>query len=337
MPNPIADSLQLIGPADWKIRGRAGNDALLALALQANLMIAQAGAPTVQTWSPREYSGTSPVMGWPLRWCVPGVPKVRILVVYEYDGAEGDGGVVRIKWSDPAVNPLADLGFFLPLNGGPQTAVLTGDVEGEEGPDYFLGLEAQTASGKTITIHSLGLAPMVPAGGDAPATWLTGTGVKYTQLAELEDDAPVAVDLERHLMGDPWDVFLRRGSTFLQRWEIDGTWNNYRGLSIPVSYTLTTALEIQTPILSTGKPWRLWVRGYASTASGAMVTAGVDLGTHVEALIPATALPAWDAGWTYVDHDPLTPGPHVLDVSVIPPPAGTVFLMGISAFEIPAP
>jgi hypothetical protein len=162
MPAQIPDQLQLIGPEDWKVRGRAGNDSLMALAIQGNLMIAQAGAPPVQSWSPRSYSGTSPVVGWPLRWCVPGVPKVKILVVYDYTGSLGDGGRVTILWRDPANGVLADLGSFQPSNGGPLVAELTGDVEGEEGPDYYLGLEAQTASGRTITIRSFGVAPMGP-------------------------------------------------------------------------------------------------------------------------------------------------------------------------------
>jgi len=210
-------------------------------------------------------------------------------------------------------------------------------VEGQEGPDYYFGVEARTASGKTLTIHSVGFAPMVPSGGHDPALkWITSTGVRYTQPQELLDDLPWSVDLLRHLMGDPWTVLERRGSTFLQRWIIDGYWTTVRGLWLPVSYGSTTALELQTPILSTGKPWRLQVRGWATVATGAKVTATVDQGEEIEAPISAVVGPAWNAGWASVDGEALTPGPHVLDVSVIPPPGGSVYPMGLSAYEIPA-
>jgi len=329
----VPTELQDIGAAEWTVGTRAGNEALERLGLQHNLQLAEAGAELVNTSSPREYSGTSPAIAHPMRAPLPEVPRVQFWILYEYDGANGDGGSVLPLIYTPAGGPVVQPLSISPSN-GPNLESLDLDLEGEASPDYYAAAEVRTAAGKTIKILGIGLRPRALA--DPTSYKLALEGGRYVQADELADAACVAVDLMQHVLADPARVLAARGSVVLQLWGYASAWTLIRGTQAPASYSSQVRLQHAAPWTSSGKRIRVQVQAWASSAVGGKLVALVDGSEQLEIPITSTGAPAfWFQGWTSVDSSILPAGPHVVDLYVVPPLGGTVSIAALSVYEVP--
>jgi len=321
-----------IGPADWTIAKRIGNAANTALCQQHNSMVAGVGRPAINTYSPRRVTVSGSVV-WAQRWFVPPVPRMKILITYQYTGVSGDVGAIYAQWATPAAGALPDL-EAIGLTGG---NIFTAheayvDVEGEGGEDYFFSLNITLAPATHVDIFSV----MLCTDEGTPSDHESVAGVRLIEAGEYADDQPFHVDLVDRLVSAPRELLDFQSSTVFQFQGEDTAVTKIRGTIYPSSWTAFKRAWRDIPFRISGesKGISMLVHGYKSGAAAAYVEAVIDQAVAVRCVITETVYQSWLIGWEKDVSSVLTPGWHTMTIYVSPPAAGSLIIEGISVYEV---
>jgi hypothetical protein len=129
----------------------------------------------------------------------------------------------------------------------------------------------------------------------APTAHTTAGASIYIEDEEYANKETLNVDLMRRMLAAPQQEIDARCSHYLQHWGIDADWGALRGRYVTTFYT-SAATFTGIRVRSTGKKFKLLVRGYG-TASGGTVVVTID-GITATATVTGVAAPAtYVNGW----------------------------------------